>query len=142
MIKNSKKLHWLGLKLDKRAYVSRNGVISVKLTSRRNSSSQLSKEAFQSMSATQLLINSLVSFINIYLFLIIVRILLTWFPTVSWMNQIAAFLSPITDPYLNIFRSFIPPLGGMDFSPILAILVLNVVASLLGSLAYGSIPQF
>jgi YggT family protein len=58
------------------------------------------------------------------------------------MNQIEAFLSPITDPYLNIFRSFIPPLGGLDISPILAILVLNIVAGLLGSLAYGSIPQF
>ncbi|HEY9670603.1 MAG TPA: YggT family protein [Waterburya sp.] len=91
---------------------------------------------------TPLLINTLVSFINIYLFLILVRILLTWFPTVSWMNQIEAFLSPITDPYLNIFRSFIPPLGGLDISPILAILVLNIVAGLLGSLAYGSIPQF
>ncbi len=91
---------------------------------------------------TQLLINTLVSFINIYLFLILVRILLTWFPTVSWMNQIEAFLSPITDPYLNVFRSFIPPLGGLDISPILAILVLNIVAGLLGSLAYGSMPQF
>ncbi|HBE51451.1 MAG TPA: hypothetical protein DDW76_22400, partial [Cyanobacteria bacterium UBA11369] len=37
-------------------------------------------------------------------------------------------------PYLNIFRSFIPPLGGMDFSPILAIVLLNVVSSLLASL--------
>jgi YggT family protein len=49
------------------------------------------------------------------------------------MNQVEAFLSPITDPYLNIFRSFIPPLGGLDISPILAIIVLNLVASLLGS---------
>jgi YggT family protein len=90
------------------------------------------------MSATQLLIQTLVSFVNIYLTLIIVRILLTWFPTVTWMNQIEAFLSPITDPYLNIFRSFIPPLGGMDFSPILAILALNVLVSVLSSLASSS----
>lgn len=90
------------------------------------------------MNATQLLIQTLVSFVNIYLTLIIVRILLTWFPTVTWMNQIEAFLSPITDPYLNIFRSFIPPLGGMDFSPILAILVLNVLVSVLSSLASSS----
>jgi YggT family protein len=85
------------------------------------------------MSATELLTNSLANFLNIYLLLIFVRILLTWFPTVSWMNQVEAFLSPITDPYLNIFRSFIPPLGGLDISPILAIIVLNLVASLLGS---------
>ncbi len=83
------------------------------------------------MSATELLTNTLASFLNIYLLLIFVRILLTWFPTVEWMNQIASFLSPITDPYLNVFRSFIPPLGGMDLSPILAIIVLQVVANLL-----------
>ncbi len=83
------------------------------------------------MSATELLTNTLASFLNIYLLLIFVRILLTWFPTVDWMNQIASFLSPITDPYLNVFRSFIPPLGGMDLSPILAIIVLQVVANLL-----------
>lgn len=86
------------------------------------------------MSATELLTNSLANFLQIYLLLIFVRILLTWFPTVSWMNQIAAFLSPITDPYLNIFRSFIPPIGGLDLSPILAILVLQVVAQLFSSI--------
>ena len=92
------------------------------------------------MSATGLLITSLARFLQIYTFLILIRILLTWFPTVSWMNQIEAFLSPITDPYLNIFRSFIPPLGGMDFSPILAIIVLNLVSGFLGNFAYGSMP--
>lgn len=86
------------------------------------------------MSTTELLTNSLANFINIYLLLIFIRILLTWFPTVDWMNQVASFLSPITDPYLNIFRSFIPPIGGLDLSPILAIIVLNVVANLLGSI--------
>lgn len=86
------------------------------------------------MSATELLTNSLASFINIYLLLIFVRILLTWFQTANWANQVTSFLSPITDPYLNIFRSFIPPLGGMDISPILAILVLQLVAQLFTSI--------
>ncbi|MBE9126525.1 MULTISPECIES: YggT family protein [unclassified Coleofasciculus] len=86
------------------------------------------------MSATELLTNSLANFINIYLLLIFVRILLTWFPTIEWMNQVSAFLSPITDPYLNVFRSFIPPIGGLDLSPILAIIVLQIVARLFGSL--------
>lgn len=84
------------------------------------------------MTATDLLTNTLASFLQIYLILIFVRILLTWFPTVEWMNQIQSFLSPITDPYLNIFRSFIPPIGGLDLSPILAILVLQLVAGMLG----------
>ena len=79
------------------------------------------------MSATELLTDSLASFINIYLILIFIRILLSWFQTAEWAYQAMAFLSPITDPYLNIFRSFIPPLGGLDISPILAILVLSFV---------------
>ena len=83
------------------------------------------------MSTTELLTNSIANFLNIYLLLIFVRILVTWFHTVNWMNQVASFLSPITDPYLNVFRSFIPPLGGLDISPILAILVLQIVAGLL-----------
>jgi YggT family protein len=86
------------------------------------------------MSATELLTNSLANFLQIYLILIIVRILLTWFQTVGWANQVASFLSPITDPYLNIFRSFIPPIGGLDLSPILAIFVLQIVAGLFGSI--------
>lgn len=87
------------------------------------------------MSATELLTDSLANFLNIYLLLIFVRILLTWFPTVEWMNQVAAFLSPITDPYLNIFRSFIPPIGGLDLSPLLAIIVLQLIAGLFGGMA-------
>lgn len=87
------------------------------------------------MSATELLTDSLANFLNIYLLLIFVRILLTWFPTVEWMNQVAGFLSPITDPYLNIFRSFIPPIGGLDLSPLLAIIVLQLIAGLFGGMA-------
>ena len=79
------------------------------------------------MSSAALLASSLSYFIQIYSFLLIVRILLTWFPTIEWMNQIAATLSTITDPYLNIFRSFIPPLGMMDISPIVAIISLQIL---------------
>jgi len=85
------------------------------------------------MSATELLTDSLANFLNIYLLLIFVRILLSWFQTAGWAQQAMSFLSPITDPYLNIFRSFIPPLGGIDLSPILAIFSLQIISSLLTS---------
>lgn len=85
--------------------------------------------------ATELLTQSLASFLQIYLILIFIRILLTWFPTIEWMNQVASFLSPITDPYLNVFRSFIPPIGGLDLSPILAIIVLQAVAGMFARMA-------
>ncbi|MBE7380042.1 MAG: YggT family protein [Leptolyngbya sp. SIO1E4] len=67
-------------------------------------------------------------FLNIYFVLLIIRILLSWFPNVDWFSQPFATLSQLTDPYLNLFRSLIPPLGGIDFSPILAFLVLRIVA--------------
>ncbi|MBD6616668.1 YggT family protein [Komarekiella sp. 'clone 1'] len=75
----------------------------------------------------QLLVNTLATFIQIYTVLLIIRVLLTWFPTINWYNQPFTTLSQITDPYLNLFRSIIPPLGGMDFSPMLAIILLQIV---------------
>ncbi len=82
-----------------------------------------------------LLITTLVTFLTIYSYLLIIRVLLTWFPSINWYNQPFTALSQITDPYLNLFRSIIPPLGGMDFSPILAFLALSFATSLLSSLA-------
>jgi YggT family protein len=81
-----------------------------------------------------LLINTLNTFIQLYTALLFIRVLLTWFPTINWYNQPFSALSQITDPYLNVFRSFIPPLGGIDISPMLAILLLQVVGSLIGGL--------
>ncbi|QLE57631.1 YggT family protein [Nostoc sp. TCL26-01] len=81
-----------------------------------------------------LLITTLVTFITIYSYLLIIRVLLTWFPNINWYNQPFSALSQITDPYLNLFRSIIPPLGGMDFSPILAFLVLTLTSDFLKTL--------
>ena len=90
----------------------------------------------------QLLITSIAQFLELYMILLVVRILLTWFQTFNWANQVAAFLSPITDPYLNIFRSFIPPLGGLDFSPIIAIFVLQILSGLFVSAASSLVRTF
>ncbi|XP_027355598.1 ylmG homolog protein 2, chloroplastic [Abrus precatorius] len=72
--------------------------------------------------------NGLINFFNIYNTLLIVRLVLTWFPNTP--PAIVSPLSTICDPYLNIFRGLIPPLGGtLDLSPILAFLVLNAFTS-------------
>ena len=86
------------------------------------------------MNSIALLSTTLNTFIQIYVVLLIIRILLTWFPNVDMYSQPFAALSQITDPYLNLFRSIIPPLGGIDISPMLAIIVLQVVGGLIGSL--------
>jgi YggT family protein len=85
-----------------------------------------------------LLTQTLSVFIQIYSYLLLFRVLLTWFPTINWYNQPFSALSQVTDPYLNLFRSIIPPLGGMDFSPILAFLALNLLSSVVSSLAAAS----
>jgi YggT family protein len=81
------------------------------------------------------LLSSMSTFIQLYSYLLIIRILLTWFPNVDWYKQPFASLGQITDPYLNLFRSIIPPLGGMDFSPILAFLLLNLLQSVIPMIA-------
>ncbi|MCM1004259.1 MAG: YggT family protein [Candidatus Gastranaerophilales bacterium] len=65
-----------------------------------------------------------------YYLLLIIRIFLTWIRTIDWYAQPYAWLRSITDPFLNIFRNIIPPIGGvLDISPILAIIILQLLQS-------------
>ncbi len=74
--------------------------------------------------------------LSLYSTLLIVRVLLTWFPGIDWSNGILSALCSITDPYLNIFRGIIPPIGGFDISSILAFVILNVVQTQIYKLTY------
>ena len=79
---------------------------------------------------------SISRFVNLvfhfYFFLIIVRILLSWIPSIDWLAQPFAGIRAATDPFLNIFRGIIPPIGGMlDISPVLAIILLQLIQGLL-----------
>jgi YggT family protein len=69
--------------------------------------------------------------ISIYTLVLLVRVLLSWFPNLDWSNPILTSVSSITDPYLNAFRGLIPPLGGLDLSAILAFLTLQLLQTLL-----------
>lgn len=62
-----------------------------------------------------------------YYLLLIIRIFLTWLPNIDWQQQPFYALRSITDPFLNIFRNVIPPIGMLDVSPILAIILLMVL---------------
>jgi YggT family protein len=73
-----------------------------------------------------LILTTLSSFLTYYSYILIARILLTWFPNIDWFSQPWATLSQLTDPYLDLFRRFLPPLGGFDLSPIAAILLLEL----------------
>ena len=78
----------------------------------------------------------------VYLVLIFIRVLMSWIPRMPYNRYLRAavgFVEEVTDPYLNVFRRFVPSLGGggfaLDLSPILAIILLliaqNVVVDLI-----------
>ena len=67
-----------------------------------------------------------------YYVIIILRIFLSWIQTIDWDAQPFVLIRSITDPFLNIFRGVIPPIGGMlDISPVIAIILLQVIQGLL-----------
>lgn len=66
--------------------------------------------------------------IQIYSWALIIYILMSWFPNAR-ETGIGRFLANICEPYLEPFRRIIPPLGMIDISPIVAILVLRFATS-------------
>ena len=79
--------------------------------------------------------------ILVYLILIFIRIILTWIPRIPYnpvLNAVIKFVTDVTDPYLNLFRRFLPPVrmgpGALDLSPIVATFVLIIIRGILVNL--------
>ena len=68
---------------------------------------------------------------NLFFFLIILRIFLSWIPSVNWFAQPWQTIREVCDAYLDIFKKFIPPFNGLDFSPIIALLVLQLAQNII-----------
>ncbi|MDT1949851.1 YggT family protein [Carnobacterium divergens] len=64
--------------------------------------------------------------INIYSILIVVYALLSWLPG-AYNSKLGEILARLCEPYLDFFRRIIPPIGGISFSPIVALIVLSLV---------------
>ncbi len=64
---------------------------------------------------------------HFYSLLIFIRILLTWIPNIDWNQQPVKAIREVSDVYLNIFRNVIPPLGMIDISPMVALIVLWII---------------
>jgi YggT family protein len=54
-----------------------------------------------------------------------------------WLDTVLTFLRDVAEPYLRIFRRFIPPIGPIDISPIVAIIVLQIVGSIVIGIVRG-----
>ncbi|MES2122899.1 MAG: YggT family protein [Chlamydiota bacterium] len=68
---------------------------------------------------------------TLYTLLIMVRIIGSWFPSFA-NHKIMRFIAFYTDPYLNLFRRLIPPIGGrLDLSPLLAFFVLQILEKMI-----------
>ena len=80
----------------------------------------------------------------VYMVLIFIRVLMSWFTRIPYntvLNAVLEFVRETTDPYLNLFRRFVPMVrigpGALDLSPIVAILVLAIVRAIVVSLIRG-----
>lgn len=80
----------------------------------------------------------------VYLILIFARILLSWIPRIPYnpyLRAVVDFIHQVTDPYLNLFRRVLPPVGGrgfaLDLSPILAVVLLLIVQAVVVGLIRG-----
>lgn len=63
--------------------------------------------------------------LRFYEVLIIVYVLMSWFPVRGMLYDVYSVLGSVVEPYLGMFRRVIPAFGGIDFSPWVAILVLE-----------------
>jgi len=67
------------------------------------------------------------NFFNLFNMIIFIRFMLTWFPNINWWNQPFKFLRDFCDPIFEPFRRIIPPIGGLDLSPMVLFAFLTFV---------------
>jgi YggT family protein len=80
----------------------------------------------------------------IFVILIFIRIVASFVPRMPyrpWLRAILDFAQEVTDPYLNFFRRFLPPVGGggfaLDLSPMIGLIVLFVAQAIIVGLIRG-----
>jgi len=72
------------------------------------------------------------TFADLYSFLIFFRIILSWIPTRP--NKLTYFVADVTDPFLRLCRRILPPIAMIDFSPILALFMVDFLAVILSNI--------
>jgi YggT family protein len=80
----------------------------------------------------------------VYIVLILIRVLLSWIPRMPYnptLRAVLDFITDTTDPYLNLFRRIIPPIGGggfgLDLSPMIGVIVLFILRGVVVALIAG-----
>ena len=65
-----------------------------------------------------------------YQLILLARVIMTWIPNLNYNNPIARFLVQATEPVLAPIRNVLPPLGGIDLSPLVVFLAISVLMQL------------
>lgn len=79
-------------------------------------------------------VNLVILTLRLFVFAIIIRIILSWLSGGGAYNPAIAIIDAITEPVLRPFRRLVPPVGGLDISPIFAIILLSAAAMLISGL--------
>ena len=69
--------------------------------------------------------------LRLIVYVLFVTILLSWFPKIDWNKEPFKSLKAFSEIFLSPFRKIIPPFNGLDFSPIIAFIVINIVGNVL-----------
>ncbi len=84
------------------------------------------------------LIRLLMSFIDLYTYIVFASVIVSWLMAANvlnmhkaWVNQIVNALYTLTEPVLNVIRRFVKPVGGLDFSPVVLLFGLYFIQNLL-----------
>lgn len=86
-------------------------------------------------SAVELVVLSgTITFLNIYQNLLVARVILSWFPAASQVSLLQP-LYVVCDPFLRVFQGILPPIAGIDFSPILGFTLLQMGTRLTAALS-------
>jgi YggT family protein len=88
----------------------------------------------------QIFVGGFMNFLSIYNIVITARVLLSWFPQAQGIGVLQPVYQ-ITDPYLNLFRGIIPPVFGLDLSPLLAFFLLNVLTNVTAAVGSEVTPE-
>lgn len=79
-----------------------------------------------------ILAGGMAKWLDIYVGVLSLRCLLTWFPNIPWDKQPLSAIRDLSDPYLSLFRSVIPPVfDSLDLSPLVAFTVLGTIGTIL-----------
>jgi YggT family protein len=80
----------------------------------------------------------------VYIILILLNILISWIPRMPYhpaLRAVLDFITETTNPFLNLFRRVLPPIGGggfaLDLSPMIALVVLFIARALVTGLIEG-----